>query len=515
MNLVRGITACAVLTAVGAALGACGPIGVPQSHVVEGGTRWVTALDGHVKFNAPEGAVEGEPRVGFRRGPIPADRPFSPGIVTVGDMVSMDVEGGSISQGRIVIDYDGLPAGLNPQLLNLFGWSADLGGWVPLSGTATDAVDHAISGDTILFDSFVVGSWRVAPGASGGTITTGAGTVLPIREDASPTFWGHARAAAASALTTSIAHLTGATPAATATPPAVVSSDQTIATPAGAPACAPAPAGVTVRVTSTPAGRVGACVVSAGTGTRQLTVHNRYPFPMVLDLPADGRVKPVLNTEAPAGSNEAIDGVRNAVLTYLDGAITVGGGQTVTLDLQPGHTGPVWLTGRLDWSAIALDTGLRQLDLLLPSSRAMRPATADALLQAHAEFGPAAVEALGRGDIAHPAVRTLMAKAGLTGAERSVADLFQFSACVLKRADTAAGADDDVLASLRTTGPTIAVFTSDCLGTIYDKYLPPGSKSAGGVQATLRAADWQVRHAVPRRERRADAGQVEISIQSR
>ncbi|GAA1638281.1 hypothetical protein [Actinoplanes couchii] len=537
MNLVRGIAASAVLTVFAVTLGACGPIGVLQSRAVEAGAGSVSALDGLVRFSAPEGATEGTPRVSFRREPLPSNRPFPPAMATVGDMVSIDVEGGNISRGRITLDYGTLPAAVDPEMLNLFGWSSDLGGWIPLTGTLTDAVDRSVSGDTVLFDSFVVGTWRVSSDDTGDSITTGAGTVLPVAEGTSPTFWAYARSAAVSALNESVNHLTGTTlvttpvpGAAGSTTPSASATGRTSAvastaptTPAPTPSvstsvvatkpealvCTPQVTGVTVGVTSVPAGRFDACLVTAGTGTQQLRVRNRYPFPMVLDLPTDGRVQPVPDSET------GVDGIRDTVLTYLKNQIAVGGGETVTLNVRPGSTTGLRLTGRLDWSVIALDAGLRQLDLLLPNSRAMRPITAEALLQAHAEFGPAAVTALAAGDTGNQAVRSLLQKAGLTGADRSVADLFQFSACVLERTDYVAGSDADVLAALKHTGPTIVVYTSDCLRTIYDKYLPPGARSVNQIVDTLKATTRQVRAAVPGKDRKQGFGQVVITVGAR
>jgi hypothetical protein len=489
MKLVRGIIAGILVAATATALIACGPIGVQESRLVEAGGSSKSALDGHVRFSVPADGGTGDIRVRFTREPLPADRPVPAGIVTVGDMVSMNAHG-DLKRGRITIDYHELPAGVLPEMLNLFGWSDDLGGWIPLPGTITDTVDRSISGETILFDSFVIGSWHVTTDAVGDSITTGTGTLVPVKTGTNRGFWPYARAAAVSSLADTLEHLTG--------PP----EDFT---------CEPRATGTTAGVVSVPAGRFDACVL-AGTGSQRVRVRNRFPFPMILRLPPDGRVRPVVDTEVTAFSPDLMDGVRDTVLTYLAGSVAVGGGQTVTLELQPGKPGPIRLTGNLDWSVIALDAGLRQLDLLLPGSRALRPDAAEALMQAYTEHGPAARAALAAGDLANPAVQTLLRAAGLTGSGRAVADLFEFSSCVLKRTDTIAGADRDVLVAARTTGPTVALFTADCLSTIYDKYLPSGSRSAQSMLDTLRAVTGTVRQAIPKADRKRGFGQVTVTL---
>ncbi|MEU4163894.1 hypothetical protein, partial [Actinoplanes sp. NPDC026670] len=337
MKLVRGMLAGILGIALGAGLAGCGPIGVPDSRLVEPGGAFEFGLNGLVRFSVPDGGGRGDIRVRFGVEPLPADRPAPPGIITVGDMVTLDVQG-DVTKGRIAIDYAELPAGVRPEMLNVFGWSADLGGWVPLTASVTDAVDRTVAGDTILFDSFVLGTWRIATDAVGDSITTHNGVVLPIKEGTDRTFWAYARAAAAASLTDSVEHLSG--------PPEDL-------------VCEPKATNTTVRAVSTPAGRVDACVL-AGTGSQQVRVRNRLPFPLLLDLPADGRVRPVVDPEVTADSPDALDGVRDTLLTYLTGAVAVGGGQTVTLELQPGARGPVQLTGRLDWSVVALDAGLRR-----------------------------------------------------------------------------------------------------------------------------------------------------------
>ncbi|MEU8663568.1 hypothetical protein, partial [Actinoplanes philippinensis] len=437
MKLVRGMLAGILGIAVGAGLAACGPIGVPDSKLVEPGGDAEFALDGLVRFSVPDGGGRGDIKVRFGVEPLPADRPAPPGIITVGDMVTMTAEG-DLTRGRIAIDYAELPSGVRPEMLNVFGWSTDLGGWVPLTASVTDAVDRTVAGDTVLFDSFVIGTWRLTTDTTGDSVTTHAGAVLPIKAGTDRTFWAYARAAAVTSLADAVEHLAG--------PPEPLS-------------CDPKATNITVKAVSTPAGRIDACVL-AGTGSQQVRVRNRLPFPLLLDLPADGRVRPVVDTQAAADTPDALDGIRDTMLTYLTGAVAVGGGQTVTLELQPGARGPVQLTGRLDWSVVALEAGLRQLDLFLPDSRALRPRTAEALLLAHAEHGAAARDALAAGDAAAPAVQDLLRAAGLTGAGRSIADLFQFGSCVLDRTATAAGASQDVLVALRTAGPTVTVFTS-------------------------------------------------------
>ncbi|GIE34702.1 hypothetical protein Ait01nite_077470 [Actinoplanes italicus] len=489
MKLVRGILAGILVAATATGLIACGPIGVQDSRLVEAGGASKSALDGHVRFSVPAGGGTGDIRVRFVRGPLPADRPIPAGIVTVGDMVSMEAHG-DVERGRITIDYHELPAGVLPEMLNLFGWSGDLGGWVPLPGTITDTVDRSISGETILFDSFVIGTWHVTTDAVGDSITTGTGTLVPVKTGTNRGFWPYARAAAVSSLADTLEHLTG--------PPEDLS-------------CEPRATGTTAAVASVPGGRFDACVL-AGTGSRQIRVRNRFPFPMILQLPPDGRVRPVVDTEVTAFSPDLLDGVRDTVLTYLAGSVAVGGGQTVTLELQPGKPGPIRLTGHLDWSVIALDAGLRQLDLLLPGSRALRPDAAEALLQAYTEHGAAARPGLAAGDLTDPAVQSLLSAAGLTGSGRAVADVFAFGSCVLKRTDTIAGADQDVLSSARTTGPTVASFTADCLNTIYDKYLPPGSRSAQSILDTLRGATGTVRQAIPKADRKRGFGQVTVTV---
>lgn len=492
MKFVRGMLAGILVTALGAGLAACGPIGVPDSRLVESGGDSKSALDGLVRFSVPDGGGRGDIRVRFEVEPLPADRPAPPGIITVGDMVTIDVEG-DLTRGRIAIDYGELPDGVRPEMLNVFGWSADLGGWVPLTGTVTDAVERAVAGDTILFDSYVLGTWRLTTDAVGDSITTDAGVVLPIKEGTNRGFWAYARAAAIASLAGSVEHLTGE-------PEDLV--------------CEPRATNVSVNVVSTPKGRFDACVL-AGTGSQQILVRNRLPFPVLLDLPADGRVRPVVDTLVTADSPDALDGIRDTLLTYLTGAVAVGGGQTVTLQLQPGSRTPVRLTGRLDWSVVALDAGLRQLDLMLPNSQALRPRTAEALLLAHTEHGAATREALAAGAVDAPAVQSLLRAAGLTGAGRSVADLFEFSACVLERTPNAAGSDQDVLAALRTTGPTVAMFTSECLNTIYEKYMPEGSRSAKAILDTLRGTTGAVRSAVPKADRKRGTGQVTVTLTPR
>jgi hypothetical protein len=492
MNLVRGMLAGILVTALGAGLAGCGPIGVPESRLVEPGGPSETGLNGLVRFNVPAGAGRGDIRVSFGVEPLPADRPAPPGIITVGDMVTLDLQG-DVAKGRIAIDYAELPAGVRPEMLNVFGWSADLGGWVPLTASVTDAVDRTVAGDTVLFDSFVLGTWRLTTDAVGDAITTDNGVVLPVKAGTDRTFWAYARAAAAASLTDAVEHLSG--------PPEDL-------------VCEPRATNTTVKVVSTPAGRFDACVL-AGTGSQQVVVRNRLPFPLLLQLPADGRVRPVLDTQVTADSPDALDGIRDTLLTYLTGAVAVGGGQTVTLELQPGARGPVRLTGRLDWSVVALDTGLRQLDLLLPNSKALRPRTAEALLLAYPEHGAAVREALAAGDAGAPAVQNMLRAAGVADSGRSIADVFQFSSCVLERTATAAGASQDVLAALRTAGPTVVSFTTDCLNTIYEKYLPEGSRSAKAILDTLKGATGAIRNAVPKNDRKRGTGQVTVTLTPR
>jgi hypothetical protein len=492
MKLVRGMLAGILVTALGAGLAACGPIGVPGSRLVEPGGAFESGLDGLVRFNVPAGGGRGDIRVSFGVRPLPADRPAPPGIITVGDMVTLDLRG-DVTKGRIAIDYAELPAGVRPEMLNVFGWSADLGGWVPLTASVTDAVDRTVAGDTVLFDSFVLGTWRLTTDAAGDAITTDNGTVLPVKAGTDRTFWAYARAAAAASLTDAVEHLSG--------PPEDL-------------VCEPRATNTTVKVVSAPAGRFDACVL-AGTGSQQVVVRNRLPFPVLLQLPADGRVRPVVDTQVTADTPDALDGIRDTLLTYLSGAVAVGGGQTVTLELQPGARGPVQLTGRLDWSVVALDAGLRQLDLLLPNSKALRPRTAEALLLAHPEHGAAARDALAAGDVDAPAVQNLLRAAGVTDSGRSVADLFQFGSCVLDRTATAAGASQDVLAALRTAGPTVISFTTDCLNTIYEKYLPEGSRSAKAILDTLKGATGAIRNAVPKNDRKRGTGQVTVTLTPR
>ncbi|GAA4952372.1 hypothetical protein [Actinoplanes utahensis] len=495
MKIVRGLVTGALIAALAVALGACGPIGVHDSRLVLGGEPSVSALDGYIRFGVPQGGTEGEPRVRFRLDPLPADRPATPGIVTVGDMVTMEVEGGSISRGRITIDYEDLPAGVRPEMLNVFAWSADLGGWVPLPNTLTDAADRSISGDTVLFDSFVLGTWQLSPDEiDGDTVTTGAGTRLAVGPEAYPSFWSYARSAAVAAVNETVGDLTRTV------------SDGLV--------CEPRAANVSVAIATAPAGRVDACVV-AGTGSQQVRIRNRYPFPLALKLPAGGQVWPAPAPESTGGPAGSLTAARNAALAYLNGTIALGGGETITLRLPPGRSAPVWLSGRLDWSVVALDAGLRQLDLLLPNSRALRPGTADLLLQAHAEHGAAARAGLARGDVADPSVQALLRTAGLSEAGRSVGDLFEFSDCVLRRTPEIYGSAKNVLSNLPKTGPSITQITSDCLVTIYDKYLLPGTRSTGGVLDTLKSATATVRKAVPAADRRPGYGAVSITITPR
>ncbi|MEU4619433.1 hypothetical protein AB0G04_05575 [Actinoplanes sp. NPDC023801] len=490
MKLARGILAgiLVAVTAIGTA--ACGPIGVQESRLVEAGGGSKSALDGHVRFSVPAGGGRGDIRVRFTREPLPADRRPPAGVVTVGDMIGIEVRG-DVTRGRVTIDYEELPTGVLPEMLNLFGWSDELGGWIPLPGAVTDTVERAITGETILFDSYIIGTWQVTTDAVGDSIRTGTGTLVPVEPGTHRGFWAYARAAAVSSLTGTLDHLTGRDP-----------EDLP---------CEPRATGTTAAVVSVPAGRFDACVL-AGTGSQRVRVRNRFPFPMILQLPPDGRVRPVVDTELTASSPDLLDAARDTVLTYLAGGVAVGGGQTVTLELQPGGPGPVRLTGRLDWSVIALDTGLRQFDLLLPGSRALRPGAAEALLQAHAEHGPAARKALAEGDTADPAVQELLRAAGLTESARAVADLFEFSSCVLERTGTVAGAGQDVLAAVRTTGPTITLITSDCLSTIYDRYLPPGSRSVQAILETLKATTGTVRQAIPKADRKRGFGQVTVTL---
>ncbi|WP_433795001.1 hypothetical protein [Actinoplanes sp. CA-252034] len=492
MKLVRGMLAGILGITIGAGLAACGPIGVPESKLVEPGGDSKSALDGLVRFSVPDDGGRGDIRVRFGVEPLPADRPAPTGIITVGDMVTMEAQG-ELTRGRIAVDYAELPAGVRPEMLNLFGWSADLGGWVPLTGSVTDAVDRTVAGDTILFDSFVIGTWRLTTDATGDSVTTHAGVVLPVKAGTDRTFWAYARAAAVTSLTDAVEHLAG--------PPEELS-------------CEPKATDTTVKVASTPAGRFDACVLT-GTGSQRIRVRNRLPFPLLLDLPADGRVRPVVDTQVTADSPDALDGMRDTLLTYLTGAVAVGGGQTVTLELRPGAPGPVQLTGRLDWSVVALEAGLRQLDLLLPDSRALRPRTAEALLLAHPEHGPAARDALAAGDVGAPAVQSLLRAAGLTDSGRSIADLFQFGSCVLQRTDTVAGASQDVLAALRTAGPTVVVYTTACLNTIYEKYLPQATRTIKSIQDTLKAATGAIRNAVPKPDRKRGHGQVTVTLTPR
>jgi hypothetical protein len=492
MNFVRGMLAGILVIALGAGLAACGPIGVPDSRLVEAGGDSKSALDGLVRFSVPANGGKGDIRVRFGVEPLPADRPAPPGILTVGDMVTIDVEG-ELTRGRIAVDYGDLPAGVRPEMLNVFGWSADLGGWVPLTGTVTDAVERSVAGDTILFDSFVLGTWRLTTDALSDAITTDAGVVLPVKEGTNRSFWAYARAAAVTSLADSVEHLTGE-------PEDLV--------------CEPKATNITVKALSTPAGRFDTCVL-AGTGSQQIRVRNRLPFPVLLDLPADGRVRSVVDTQVTADTPDALDGIRDTLLSYLAGAVAVGGGQTVTLELQPGSRAPVRLTGRLDWSVVALDAGLRQLDLMLPNSTALRPRTAEALLLAQPEHGEATREALAAGAVDAPAVQSLLRAAGLADSGRGIADVFQFGACVLDRTPTAAGSNQDVLAALRNAGPIVAGFTSECLNTIYEKYMPEGSRSARAVLDTLRGATGAIRSAVPKADRKRGTGQVTVTLTPR
>ncbi|GAA0448987.1 hypothetical protein Aca07nite_80190 [Actinoplanes capillaceus] len=485
MKLVRGILAGGLLAAFGAGLAACGPIGVPGTQLVEPEGGGLSGLNGHVMLSTQPGVTQGETRVRFSREPLPDDRPLPAGIVPVGDMIDVTFESGNLTRARVTLDYGDLPAGVRPEMLNVFAWSAELGGWLPLTGTTTDAVERAVGGDTALFDGFVLGTWQVASDATGDTIRTGSGATLPVKPGTAGTFWGYARAGAAASLEQTLEHLTGAR--------------QELS-------CEPKAASVTVRNVSVPAGRVDACVIS-GTGSQQIRVRNRFPFPMVLDLPDDGSVRP-----APTSEAGSLDGVRDTILTYLDGSVAVGGGQVVTLELTPGRKDPVTLSGRLDWSVIALDSGLRHLDLLLPNSRALRGSTAEALLQAHQEFGAAARKALGEGQEGDPAVRSLLQATGLSDAGRSVADVFRFSACVLERGRTVAGSDQDVLAALKTAGPAITLVTGDCLREIYDRYQPVGARSYIAILDTLKATTSMVRKAVPKADRVPGTGLVTVTI---
>ena len=203
------------------------------------------------------------------------------------------------------------------------------------------------------------------------------------------------------------------------------------------------------------------------------------------------------------------------MLAYLDKTIAVGGGETITLQLPPGRSAPVRLGGRLDWSVLALDSGLRQLDLLLPDSRALRPGSADLLLRAHAEHGTTAGPALARGDASAPEVQALLRAAGLSEAGRSVGDVFAFSDCVLRRTADVHGSGRNVLSNLPTTGPAITRITSDCLATIYDRYLPPGTRSVGNVIDAVKSTTASVRKAVPVKDRKPGYGQVSITITPR
>ena len=491
MKLVRGIVAGALVAAFGAGLVACGPIGVPKARLVEIGGETESLLDGHVRFGVPYGGARSDVEVRFERKPVPADRPAPPGVVLIGDMVTIGVDG-ELDRGRIGIDYDELPAGVRPEMLNVYGWSADLAGWLPLSGTVTDSVDRAVWADTMMFDSFVVGTWQLTQDVTGEAITTATGTTLPVKAGTNRAFWAYMRAAAVSSLDSTLEHLAG--------------EPETLA-------CDPKATNVTVQAVSAPAGRFDVCAVAGtGGGTQWVRVRNRFPFPMLLQLPNDGRIRPVADTTVAPGSPDTLDGIRNTLLNYLDGSVAVGGGQTLTLAIQPGTRGPVQLTGRLDWSAIALDSGLRHLDMLLPNSKALQPAAAEALLAAYAEFGAAAVPDLARGDIGTPAAQALIQKAGLSGSARSVGDLFQFSSCVLERLPAVAGTDRDVLAGVKTTGPTVTLVTSDCLNGVLDKYLPAGNRSSGSLLDTLKATTATVYDAIPKADRNLRTGQVTVTV---
>ncbi|MDI6097346.1 hypothetical protein QLQ12_01860 [Actinoplanes sp. NEAU-A12] len=492
MKLVRGIVAGVMVAALGAGLVACGPIGALHSRPVEVGGESEASLEGSVGFSIPFGGGKGDVNVSFAREPLPADRPAPPGVVLVGDMIKLDIEG-EVVRGRISIDYGELPAGVRPELLNIYAWSTELGDWVALSGSVTDAVERAVWADTVLLDSFALGTWQVASGAAGDTITTGTGMTLPIKPDTVRHYWLYTRAAAVSSLASTLEHLTGA--------------PETMA-------CDPKAANVTVSAVSSPAGRVDACVLTEA-GKQLVRVRNRFPFPMVLQLPKDGRVRPVVDTTAAAGAPDTFDGIRNTVLTYLNGSVAVGGGQTVTLEVQPGTGGPVQLTGRLDWSAIALDSGLRQLELLVPTSGALRPATAEALIQAHGEFGAAAVKDLARGEVGTPAVQALLQKAGLSESAHSVGDVFEYSSCVLERLPTVAGADRDVLGGVKTAGPTVTLVVTDCLNAILDRYLPAGNGASGSLLDVLKTTTATVHEAIPKADRKTPAGPVTVTVTAR
>ncbi|MEV0899095.1 hypothetical protein [Actinoplanes sp. NPDC049802] len=493
MKLARRLPAGAVLAALGAALAACGPIGVPGSQLIDPEGDGLSALNGAVRLSTQPGAAQGETRVRFSTEPLPDDRPFPAGIVPVGDMVDVSFESGGLTRARITLGYGDLPAGVRPEMLDVFAWSGELGGWLPLTGTTNDAVERAVTADTVLFDGFALGTWRVTTAATGDTIRTGSGTVLPVEPGTAPTFWGYARAGAAASLERALEPLAG--------PPQALT-------------CDPRATNVTVRNVSVPAGRVDACVL-AGTGSQRIKVRNRFPFPMVLDLPDDGSVRPVPATDDPAGSPGALDGVRDTMLTYLDGSVGVGAGRVVTLELTPGRKDPVTLSGRLDWSVIALDSGLRHLDLLLPTGRVLRAETAEALSQAYQEFGVTARDALAEGREDDPAVRSLLQRTGLSGAGRGVADVFRFSSCVLERSRYVAGSDEDVLAALKTAGPAVMLVTGECLREIHQRYQPVGARSYTAVLDTLKATTSKVHKAVPKAQRVPGAGTVTLTIDPR
>jgi hypothetical protein len=489
MKLVRGIAAGVLAAALGAGLVACGPIGASQSKLVEIGGTTESLLDGFVRFSVPYGGARGDVSVSFERQPLPADRPAPPGVVLVGDMVTMAVEG-DLVRGRIGIKYEDLPAGARQEMLNVYGWSTELGGWIALAGTVTDAVERAAWADTTMFDGFVLGTWDLGPDGNGQTVTTGSGATLPVKAGTNKLYWPYTQAAAEAAFDSTMERLTGA--------PAAL-------------ACDPKAANVTVSAVSSPAGRIDACAVT-GDGVSLVRVRNRFPFPLVLDLPADGRVRPVTGATAPAGSAGALDDIRNTVLTYLDGSVAVGGGQTVTLALQPGTRGPVQLTGRLDWSAIALDNGLRQLDMLLPVGKALQPTAATALLEARSEFGAAAVNDLAVGNVGTPAAQALLQKAGLSGSAHAVGDVFRYSSCVLERLAAVTGIERDVLAGVRTTGPTVTQINNDCLNLILDKYLPAANRASGSLLDTLGTTTATVYTAIPKSDRKARTGPVTVTV---
>ncbi|WP_157410969.1 hypothetical protein [Actinoplanes rectilineatus] len=451
MNLVRRIGAGALVTGLAAVLGACALIGASDVRGVGADGGLMSALDGGVRLSVPENTVTGEARIRFAADPIPANRAAPDGILLLGDMVSMNVESGVLGRARISLRYENLPYGIDPTMLNVFGWAPELNGWVPLTGTVIDYVENTVNADTVLFDSFAVGTWDLERDITGDRIRTSTGTVLPVSYGATRTFWGYATSAAKAS---------------------VKRTTESLLADGAFPVVAPLSAG------SRTSG--SAAVVSGGSGSGAVVSGSSGSGTGAIPAGAD----------IPDAENGTVAALRNATLAYLSDSVAVTGAKAENV---PG--------GKPDWSVLALDGGLELITLLLPHGQVLTPASADALMKVRADYAAAALPALIRGDGDAPEVRRLVEAAGLTGSGQYIADVFRFAGCVRVQTARINGVHAGTSAGWSGTAKEVVSITGLCADTIIDQYLVDGATGTRSVLNTLKTMPTAVKATLPKSRR--------------